>query len=377
MYNILKLNSIAPLVNDILKSGYTLSSDSKNPEAILVRSAAMHDYVVPETLLAVARAGAGYNNIPFEDYAKRGIVVFNTPGANANGVKELVIASLFLASRKLKPAMAWADGLQGTEGVAAAVEKGKSQFVGPEILGKTIGILGLGAIGKLVAEAAYALGMKVVGYDPFISPATKDALAGKVVIATSLDAVYAASDYLTLHMPLNDETKRMINADAIAKLHDGAVIVNAARGALVDVDAVKAALASGKLSAYVTDFPDETTVGADGIICIPHLGASTPEAEDNCAIMAANQIKDYLENGNILNSVNLPNLTVARTASRRLSVIGTENIVSLISNIPGAKGAKGQVSSKGGYFVHILDFDGEIDIKTIKAIPGVIRARIL
>ncbi|MGN0573430.1 MAG: 3-phosphoglycerate dehydrogenase [Acutalibacteraceae bacterium] len=304
MFEILTLNKISKTGLDKLDSAkYTCSDSFEAPDAVLVRSASMHETVLPEKTVAIARAGAGVNNIPVDACSEKGVVVFNTPGANANAVKELVICGLLMASRKVGAAIDWAKTLKG-EGanVGKLVEKGKSNFAGPEIMGKTLGVIGLGAIGALVADAAKALGMTVVGYDPF---ASKDKFSFKIV--DTLDEVYAESDYITLHLPLNDGTRGMINADSISAMKDGIRILNFARGELVDSDAIIAALESGKAAAYVTDFPIDAQLGVDGVTAIPHLGASTPESEENCAAMAAVELADYLEKGVIKNSVNLPN----------------------------------------------------------------------
>lgn len=357
MINIQKLNSISGKVFDVLKSDeYTISADCQNPSAILVRSFNMNkDYVLPESVLAVARAGAGVNNIPFADYAAKGVVVFNTPGANANAVKELVLAALFISSRHLKRAMNWVDDLDGMDGVAPLVEKGKNQFVGPELFGKTLGVVGLGAIGRMVASSAVALGMSVVGYDPYLTEEQKNAFPAGITVVDSLDKLYPLCNYITVHVPLTPETKGFINEKTIAEMPDGVRIINCARGDLVDNASIKVALASNKVAAYVTDFPNEEILGVDGIIAIPHLGASTPEAEDNCAVMAASELKDFLENGNVKNSVNVPNLCKERSGKNRVALLATE-AVTLPTN------ADCISNSKGGYFYAIIDSDDEIEI---------------
>lgn len=319
MTKVLKLNSISNLIYDAFDSKYEVSDACENPDVIVVRSAAMADYVVPQSLLAVGRAGAGVNNIPHADYAKKGIVVFNTPGANANAVKELVIAGLLLSCRKIYSGINWAQGLSGQEGVAKLVEKGKSQFVGNEILCKTLGIIGLGAIGRLVADSAIALGMDVLGYDPYLSADVR--LNDKITITDNLDAVYAVSDFITIHVPFMPSTNGFINADAISKMKDGVKIINAARGELVNNDDIISAVQSGKVGRYVTDFPTEKLLGIENIITIPHLGASTLEAEDNCAVMVSKQLADFVENGNIVNSVNYPTLKLPKTGNSRLTVL--------------------------------------------------------
>lgn len=302
MFTIQKLNSISPKADEILK-GYAFGENA--PDAVILRSFSMHEWTMPETVLAVARAGAGVNNIPFADYAERGVCVFNTPGANANGVKELIILAMLLACRDVIGGNAWANTLVGDD-VAKQVEKGKKAFAGIEIMGKTLCILGLGAIGRKLAVSANALGMNVVGYDPFLSDAARAEIPFVTVYADMGDAVKCA-DFVSLNMPyIKGSTHHLMNAELIAKAKDGAIIINCARGELVDNDAMKAALETGKIAKYVVDFPSQETVNVKNIICIPHLGASTEEAEDNCAVMAAEELKDYLEKGIIRNSVNMP-----------------------------------------------------------------------
>ncbi len=321
MYNVLTLNKIAKCGTDRLGENYAVSDECANPDAVLVRSASMHDTAMPESLLAIARAGAGVNNIPISDCAEKGIAVFNTPGANANAVKELVVAGLLMSSRKINQGIAWANSLKGNgDQVGKMVEKGKSNFAGPEIMGKTLGVVGLGAIGIKVANVATALGMKVVGCDPFLSEENKAKLVDCKVVDTN-DEVYAEADYITVHVPLNDGTRGMINSETIAKMKDGVRVLNYSRDGLVVSADILSALKSGKMSAYVTDFATDDILGEEGVIAMPHLGASTPESEDNCAMMAADEIKDYLENGNIVNSVNLPCLTKERTGGTRVCVI--------------------------------------------------------
>ena len=309
MFQIQTLNKISKVGTCRLDAAkYTIADAPENPDAIMVRSAAMHDMEFGSNLLAIARAGAGVNNIPVDKCAEQGIVVFNTPGANANAVKELVVAGLLLSSRKISEAMAWVPSLKEEgDNVGKLVEKGKSQFAGPEIKGKTLGIIGLGAIGALVANVAIDLGMKVIGTDPFLSVGAALRLSPAVQVAKSADEVLAAADYLTLHVPCNADTKGFINAAAIAKMKDGARVLNFARGELVNDADMIAALEAGKIACYVTDFPNANTIGVKNIIAIPHLGASTPESEDNCAMMAADELSAYLEQGNIINSVNFPN----------------------------------------------------------------------
>lgn len=319
--DILKLNSISKLANPVLE-GYNLTDSSENPVGILVRSFKMEEYSVPSSLLAVARAGAGVNNIPHAEYAKKGICVFNTPGANANAVKELVIALLIIGARNISEAIDWASNLQGDD-VAKQVEKGKAQFAGSEIAGKTLCVLGLGAIGRKVAISAHALGMNVVGYDPFISESAKSEIPF-VSVFDNMQASWADADFITLHMPMTPDTKGLVNKDSVKTMKDGVILINAARGELCDVAAIKDALASKKIRKYVVDFPNEDCIGVEGIVAIPHLGASTEEAEDNCAVMAANELKDYIENGNVKNSVNLPNVSAPKTKAHRYTVISLD-----------------------------------------------------
>ena len=383
MFEIMTLNKIANIGTDNFDtSKYAVADTFENPTAIMVRSASMHEMAFGDNLLAIARAGAGVNNIPVEKCVEEGICVFNTPGANANAVKELVIAGLLISSRKVPEAMIWANGLKGNGAeVPKMVEKGKGSFVGPEIAGKTLGVVGLGAIGVLVANAALALGMKVVGYDPFLSVAAAWGLSPAVKNAKSLDEVYAESDYLTLHLPFNAETKGSINKDTIAKMKDGVRILNFARGELVaDADMISA-LDSDKVACYVTDFPSDSVIGCKGVVAIPHLGASTPESEDNCAYMAAIELIDYIENGNIKNSVNLPNAEMAKTGDVRICVIH-KNIPAVLTQITASVSELNIENlinqSKKDYAYTMLDISGAINddvISAITAIDGVIKVR--
>lgn len=377
MRKILKLNSISPLADEYFKS-YEYSDSVANPDGIMVRSAAMADYAVGENLLAVARAGAGTNNIPVADYAAKGIVVFNTPGANANAVKELVICELFLGGRKITEAIDWAKTLKGEgENVGKLVEKGKSKFVGHEIMGKTLGVIGFGAIGILVANAAAALGMKVIGVDPFLSTKNALLLDPSVKLAADRDEIYKNADFITVHVPLTPDTRGMFNAETFAKMKDGAVLINNSRGELVDEASVIEALESGKLERYITDFPTDKLIGVKNAICVPHLGASTPEAEDNCAVMAARQLWDYLENGNIVNSVNYPALSMAKSGVQRLCVHAKgADVAKIVAAVPNV--ANMQSASKGEYSYLICDLSKELkaaDLKKIEAVAGVIRVR--
>ena len=315
MYDILTLNKISQIGLKELDSKYAISDSCENPDGIIVRSAAMHDFAFNDKTVAVARAGAGVNNIPVEDCTKKGIVVFNTPGANANAVKELVVAGLMLTSRRVAAAYDWCKTLKGQgENVGKLVEKGKSQFAGPEILGKTLGVVGLGAIGRLVAVAANNLGMKIVGYDPYFNEALKGELPADTEYVDSLDAIYEKADYITLHLPCTKDTKGMINAETIAKMKDSVRILNFARGELVNGVDMAEAVKAGKVAAYVTDFPSDEVIGVENVTALPHLGASTPESEENCAYMAAVEIREYLEKGNIKNSVNFPMLNFPQRA---------------------------------------------------------------
>lgn len=387
MFQIKCLNKISPLGLEKLGDGYTVSENVENPEGILVRSASMHEMQRNEALLAIARAGAGVNNIPVEACTEQGIVVFNTPGANANAVKELVLCALFLTSRKIVASSDWVKTLkgQGAE-VGKLVEKGKSAFAGPEIQGKTLGVVGLGAIGILVANAAEQLGMTVYGYDPFLSVDSAWRLSSAVRHATSFDEICANCDYITLHLPLTPETKGMIGRDAIAKMKDGARVLNFARGDLADSSAVLEALGSGKLSAYATDFPDDDMIGAENVIALPHLGASTPESEENCAVMAAEQLRDYLETGNIRNSVNLPAVSMAREPGTARVCLIHRNIPNTIAVLAAACGKTGvnienmQSKSKGEYAYTILDVSGELSaeaVESLKALEPIIRCRVI
>ena len=383
MYDILTLNKIAKVGLDKLGEGYKISDDSANPDGVLVRSAAMHDMELGDNLKAIARAGAGTNNIPVEKCAEQGIVVFNTPGANANAVKELVVAGLFLASRDIVGGIEWAKTLKSEgDAVAKLVEKGKSTYAGPEIGGKTIGVIGLGAIGVMVANAAHSLGMEVLGYDPYISVDAAWGLSRAIVHATSLSDLFAKCDYITIHVPLNDSTRYTVNEQSISQMKDGVRILNFSRNELVDNNALLVALESGKVAKYVTDFPSADLIDVKNVICIPHLGASTPESEDNCAVMAAKELKEYLETGNIINSVNFPNCAAARETPFRICIIH-KNIPSMLSQISSAVADKkinieNMINkSKGDYAYTILDvaedMAGVEDV--LSAIDGVIRVR--
>lgn len=386
MYNIKTLNKISESGLERFDASYICSDTAENPDAVLVRSASMHEMEMPASLLAIARAGAGVNNIPVDKCSEQGIVVFNTPGANANAVKELVIAGLLISSRKVIPAIEWAKTLKGKGAeVGKLVEKGKGAFVGPEIKGKSLGVIGLGAIGVLVANVAHSLGLEVYGYDPFLSVDAAWGLSRAIKHAHSLDDIYANCDYITVHVPLTPDTKEMINKDSIAKMKDAVRILNFARGDLVNSADILESLASGKIAAYVTDFPSDDVIGVEGVIAIPHLGASTPESEDNCAQMAADEIIDFLENGNITNSVNLPNISMAREGTARICVLH-RNIPNMISSITGAVAMDSinienmQSKSKKDYAYTILDVSGDLQekaLESIKTLPGIIRVRVI
>lgn len=365
MVKVLKLNSISPKVNDVLDKNYEITSECDNPDLILVRSAQMADFVFPESVVAIGRAGAGVNNIPHAEYAKRGVVVFNSPGANANAVKELVITALLLSCRKIIEGIKWVNSQNNVEGgVAKIVEKGKAQFVGGEISGKTLGVVGLGAIGRKVAVAANALGMNIIGYDPFFNKDTD--LGIDLEVVDTLDKIYEKSDFITLHLPYNADTKGMIDKVAISKMKDGVVIVNCARGELVQNADIIAAVKDGKVHKYFTDFPTEPLLNVDGIIACPHLGASTPEAEDNCAVMVATELKDYFENGNIKNSVNYPAVFAARK-NHRITVLAEDNpaVSSLIADFADKNDGKVTCSGKNGNLYAIIDSDNEFSSDSV------------
>ena len=388
MFSIKTYNKISNNGLSLLDAAkYVVGDDQDNADGAIVRSASLHDTEFPETLKAIARAGAGTNNIPIDRCSKDGIVVFNTPGANANAVKELVIAGLFLSSRKIVPGIEWAKTLKGNGAeVGKLVEKGKSAFTGPEILGKSIGIIGLGAIGVRVANAANHLGMSVYGYDPYLSVNAAWNLTHNAIHAMSLKEIYEKCDYISIHVPLTPDTKGFVNAESIAMMKDGVRILNFARGDLVNNDDIKAALESGKVASYVTDFPSEDLLDVNGVIAIPHLGASTPEAEENCAVMAVKELSDYLENGNISNSVNLPEAFMPRSGDMRICVIhkNVPNILSKITTAVGDSNANIENminKSKGDYAYTMLDVETVDEDKireTISAIgDDVIRIRII
>ena len=384
--NIQLLNKIAAIGTDKLdKSLYNIGADVQNPDAIMVRSAAMHDMEFGKELKAIARAGAGVNNIPVDRCAKEGIVVFNTPGANANGVKELAVCALLLASRDVVGGIKWAESLQGTEGVAKAVEAGKSQFAGCELKGKTLGVIGLGAIGGMVANTATFLDMNVVGCDPYISVDGAWHLNSQITHANAYEDIYKTADYITLHVPATPTTKNMINAETIAMMKDGVKIINLSRADLVNAADIKAALESGKVSAYVTDFPTEEVLGVKGVVAIPHLGASTEESEDNCAVMAAIELDNYLRYGNIKNSVNFPNVEMPMSTGVRVCVLHA-NVPAVISQVTTVL-SEGGVNienltnkSKGDNAYTVLDVTGNVSdaaVEKIAALGDVYRVRVI
>lgn len=388
MINIKLINKIAKIGTDVFdKDKYAVSDSVENPVGLMVRSAKLHDTVFDKNTIAIARAGAGVNNIPCQRCAEEGIVVFNTPGANANAVKELTLAALLLASRDIVDGVNWANTLEADDEAAAKVEAGKGQFAGNELFGKTLGVIGLGAIGGLVANAGVRLGMKVIGYDPYLSVNAAWNLSGSVIKADDYNDIYAKSDYISLHIPALSTTKGMINADAIAKMKDGVRIINLARGELVNTADLKTALENGKIKRYVTDFPSKETIGIKGIINIPHLGASTEESEDNCAVMAAKELVDYIEYGNIKNSVNYPDVSIPVTADNVTRVgILHKNVANMIASITAIISGAGlniehmANGSRGEYAYTLIETAGDIPAackERIEAIDGVISARII
>lgn len=383
MFTVKTLNKISNVgLSKFDEAKYTLDDNAQSPDAIMVRSAAMHDMEMPQSLLAIARAGAGVNNIPIQKCTDLGIAVFNTPGANANAVKELVICGLLLASRKVTKAIDWCKTIKDEgDNVGKTVEKGKSAFAGPEIKGKTLAVIGLGAIGRLVAEAAVDLGMNVIGYDPFLPEGAT--LKAGITVNNNLDEIFPVADYITLHVPLTPDTKQLICSDSIDKMKNTVRILNFARGDLADSQAVVAALEEGKMAAYVTDFPTADIIGIDGVIAIPHLGASTPESEENCASMGASELIDYLENGNIKNSVNLPAVSMAKSGVSRISVIhkNQPNMIATITDTISRDGiniASFEDKNRGEIAYSIIDVDSTPAQKVlddITNIDGVVKVR--
>ena len=386
MKNIALLNKIgAAGLKEFDNSKYTVGADFDKADAAMVRSAAMHEMAFGENLLAIARAGAGVNNIPLDRCSEQGIVVFNTPGANANGVKELAVAALLLASRNIVAGVNWANSLAGNENVAKAVEAGKSQFVGPELEGKILGVIGLGAIGGMVANVAKNLGMTVIGCDPYITVDGAWHLSRSIIKADSFDEIFEKCDYITVHVPSTNETKGMFNARSFALMKKGVRIINLSRADLVDIGDMKEAIAEGKVASYVTDFPTEDSINCEGIITIPHLGASTPESEENCARMAAIQLVDYLENGNIKNSVNYPAINLPRQCAHRLLVLH-ENKTNMLTQISGMLSDAGiniesmLNRSKGTNACSVLDTEALVGadvIAKLSAIEGIRRVIVI
>lgn len=384
--NIKLLNKIAAVGTDIFCTDqYCVSADVEAPEAIMVRSAVMHDMELPDTLKAIARCGAGVNNIPIEKCSERGIVLFNTPGANANGVKELAIAALMLSSRNIVGGIEWVKTLEGTTGIAKAVESGKGAYAGSEIEGKSLGVIGLGAIGGMVANAAKNLGMEVIGCDPYITVEAAWGLSRSVKNAASYDEIFKSADYITLHVPATKETKNMICKKTLDMMKDGVKIINLSRADLVCAQDIKDAIKSGKVSCYVTDFPTEETVGVPGIINIPHLGASTAESEDNCAVMAAHQLVEFLENGNIKNSVNFPSVSIPHNGDARICLFH-KNIPAVLSQITGAVSSENinienmSNGSKGDLAYTIVETKGNLPqsvIAKLEKINGMIRVNVI
>ena len=386
MYRIHSLNAISPKGNALWTEKYSQTDNLQQADAVMVRSANMHSLSVPENLLAVARAGAGVNNIPLSDYAEKGIVVFNTPGANANSVMELALCGILLASRDIVGGINWVRTIQDEPDIAKLVEKGKSQFAGHEIRGKNLGVIGLGAIGGPLANAARKLGMEVYGCDPYISIDAAWHLDSNIIRVQNREDIYAQCDVITLHVPLLDSTKHMINAETIAKMKDGVIILNFARDALVDDDAMAQALASGKVARYVTDFPNPNSAKMPGCIAIPHLGASTEESEDNCAKMAVRQLMNYLENGNIINSVNFPNCdagictTEGRVAILHMNIPNTLSPFTTVMAEENINISSMLSKSRGEYAYTILDLDHSPSphaIEELKKVTGVIRVRVI
>ena len=386
MYTVKCLNPIADKGLDLFTEDFKVIDDLDAADAVLVRSASMHELEVPESLLAVARAGAGVNNIPLDEYAKKGIVAFNTPGANANGVKELVVAGLLLASRDIIGGYNWVKENASEENLAKLVEKQKKQYAGNELKGKSIGVIGLGAIGVLVANICNRLGMKVYGYDPYVSVRSAWSLSRMVKHIASIDELFETCDYITIHVPYMDSTKEMINKEAIDKMKDGVTILNFARGELVENQAVIEGLESGKVKHYVTDFPSAEIAGVDKVITIPHLGASTEESEENCAVMAVKEVRDFLENGHIKNSVNFPNCDMGTCIAVGRITICHKNIPNMISQFTKILGSEGlniadmTNKSRGSYAYTIIDLESAASkeaLDELKAIEGVSKVRVI
>ena len=379
------MNKIAKIGLDKFDSDFEVGEQIAQPDAYMVRSASLHEMEFPCSLKAIARAGAGVNNIPLDRCAEQGIVVFNTPGANANGVKELAILALLLASRDVVGGIEWVKSIEDTANVAALVEKGKGKFAGCEILGKTLGVIGLGAIGGLVANCARNLGMNVIGCDPYLTVQAAWSLSRSIERAENYDEIYAKADYITIHAPSTPTTKGMINANTIAKMKNGVRIINLARADLVDSDAIKEALESGKVAAYVTDFPIEASLGFVNTVNIPHLGASTAESEDNCAVMAAEELRDYLKTGNIVHSVNYPDVSIPHTGAARVCICH-RNVASMLSQITSVFSQDGinienlSNGSRGDYAYTIVELGVQVPdnvVNDIEQIDGIIKVRVI
>ena len=386
MYNYTCLNPIANVGLNLFSNEYTKVEDIKEADAALVRSASVHDMDLGDKVVAIARAGAGVNNIPLDACAEKGIVVFNTPGANANGVKELVLAAMLYASRDLVGGIEWVQNNKDDENIAKTAEKEKKNFAGTEISGKKLGVIGLGAIGVLVANAATNLGMEVYGYDPYISVNAAWSLSGTVKHISNIDDIYRECDFITIHVPLLDSTKKMVNADAIAKMKPNVIVLNFARDLLVDEEAMVAALEEGRVKHYVTDFANPTVAGKKGCIVTPHLGASTAESEDNCAIMAVREIRDYLENGNIVHSVNYPDCSMGACMTAGRIAVLHKNVKGMIGQYTSVLGdADINVSDmtnkgRGDYAYSLIDVDSPVTedvVEKLKAIDGVLKVRII
>ena len=382
--NILCLNKISPVGMKVLPSSYKVTEDINEADAILVRSAAMHEMVLPKRVVAVARAGAGVNNIPLDVYAKTGVVVFNTPGANANAVKELTIAAMLLAARDIRGSMEWVKANKDDELINKSMEKAKGAFAGTEILGKTLGVIGCGAIGALVAQAAGALGMHVIGVEPSEATIERNKhLFPKDMEIVSYDELYKRADYISIHVPLLDATKGMLNKEAFAKMKDGVIIVNCARDAIVNDNDLEEAIKAGKVRRYVTDFPNHKTANMEGVVAISHLGASTEEAEDNCAMMAIEELKDFIENGNITHSVNYPDVNAGAKSGQIRVCVNHRNAPGIIANYSNAISVNGGnivnlvSKSKGDYAYSVFDVDGKVEADKIAKLEGVIRVRVI
>ena len=384
MFKYTCLNPIAPVGLDNFTDGYEKTDSVADAQAVLVRSASMHETELPDSLLAIARAGAGYNNIPVDKCADEGIVVFNTPGANANGVKELFVAGMLMAARDINGGIEWVKANKDNENISKDMEKAKKQFAGTELMGKKIGVIGLGAIGVLVANVANRMKMEVYGVDPYLSVKNALSLSRDVNIVKTYDEIYSECDYITVHVPLLEDTKGMINKEAFDKMKDGVVIINMARDTLVNDEDMKEALQSGKVAKYVTDFPNPAVANMPNVIATPHLGASTEESEDNCAVMAVNQIRDFLENGNIVNSVNFPACDAGECTAKGRITVAHKNVPGMLNRLTnvfeGVNIAHMTNKSKGNYSYCVFDIDSESTQQMadkLNSIDGVLKARIV